>query len=361
MKTKDSFSGSYLKIAQLSIIVLVILYFGRALFIPISFALLIALILYPFCTWLEKHHWPRSLAIGLLLTLVIALFALVIWLLIWQVNYLNTDIPAVADKIRLLLYQIEEWFNNKIGSLFNLEEDWLENTAASVGNATGANLQVAIKNIGSMVFSLFIIPVFVTLFLYNREQFVDFIRSILPKKYHEQLPSILKRVSFTYSRYIIGLIQIYLIVGVLNSIGLLALGIKHAILFGMLTAFMTMIPYIGITISSLLPMTVAWVTKDSLVYPIAIVAIFAFVQYLENSIIFPKIIGKQLNVSTWAILVALLAGGIIWGVSGMVLFMPFVAILKIISDQVDEWLPLNILISRKGKLNQPPDPKHKEE
>jgi len=142
---------------------------------------------------------------------------------------------------------------------------------------------------------------------------------------------------------------VYLVVGTLNSIGLLLLGVDHAILFGMLTAFMTMIPYVGIIISSLLPITVAWVTTNSVFYPLGVIAIFAFVQYLENSVIFPKIVGQQLNVSSWAILVALIAGGIVWGVSGMVLFMPFVAILKIISGYIEEWKPLNILLSRDEK------------
>ena len=110
-----------------------------------------------------------------------------------------------------------------------------------------------------------------------------------------------------------------------------------------------MIPYAGIIISSLLPITVAWVTTNSLFYPIAIVAIFAFVQYLENAVIFPKVVGESLNVSTWAILVALMAGGLLWGVSGMVLFMPFVAILKIISDNIEELRPVNILLGRSKK------------
>jgi predicted PurR-regulated permease PerM len=212
-----------------------------------------------------------------------------------------------------------------------------------------------------MIFSLFIIPVFAVQFPYSRDQFVDFIRPVLPKKYHGKLPSLLKMVSYRYSKYILGLIKIYLIAGALKSIGLPVFGIKHAILFGMLTAFMTMIPYIGTTINSLLPITVTWVTKDSLPYLIVKVAAFGFEQNLENSIISPKIIGRQLNVSAWTILVALSAAGIIWGVSGIVLFMPIIAILKIICDQADDWLPLNILMSRKGSIHEPRDPKQKEE
>ena len=63
--------------------------------------------------------------------------------------------------------------------------------------------------------------------------------------------------------------------------------------------------------------------------------------------IFPKVVGTQLHVSTLAMLVAVIAGGIIWGVAGMVLFIPIVASLKIISDNIEEWKPINLLLSRK--------------
>ena len=150
------------------------------------------------------------------------------------------------------------------------------------------------------------------------------------------------------------MILVYFIVGILNSIGLLALGIRHAILFGFLTAIMTIIPYIGIFVSALLPISVAWITKDSIWYPLGVVAVFAFVQYLEANVIFPRVVASQLKVSTWATLVAILAGGILWGVSGMILFIPFVGMLKIITDHVPEWAPLNAVLEREEKV-----PRHK--
>ena len=145
------------------------------------------------------------------------------------------------------------------------------------------------------------------------------------------------------------MVLVYIIVGLLNSIGLLALGVRHAILFGMLCAVMTIIPYLGIIISALLPITVVWMDTGNVIYPLGVIALFTFVQYLEANIIFPKVVGTQLNVSTFAILVAIIAGGIIWGMSGMVLFIPFAAILKIISDHIEEMKPLNILLGRNEK------------
>jgi predicted PurR-regulated permease PerM len=349
MNVKNTFSSTYLKLLQIVVFSVAVLYFGKALFVPVSFALLIAIILFPFCKRLEKNKLPRGISIATALIIVILLFAAIGWLLLWQLMYLKDDIPFLAQKIQLAILQLQQWVDNKVGVAFNLETGWMENAARNSGSSIGNFIKAVFKNMGSFLFSLFLIPVFTALFLFHREQFVQFLKSLIAEQYHPRLHVILHEASYAYHKYIIGLIKVYLIVGTLNSIGLLLLGVEHAILFGMLTAFMTMVPYVGIIISSLLPITVAWVSKDSFLYPLAVVGIFAFVQYLENAIIFPKVVGQQLNVSTWAILVALLAGGILWGVSGMVLFMPFVAILKIISNHIEEWRPLNILLSRAEK------------
>lgn len=349
MVTNNSFAGSYLKMLQIVFFTVAVMYFGKALFIPLSFSLLIALILYPFCKWLENHKWPRSIAITAGLTAVFLFFTAIVWLLLWQLNYLWHDLPVLLQKIQLSLAQFQQWTNDKIGVFFNMESPWMDHAARNYGGNIGSYLQAFVKEMGGFLFSLFLVPVFTALFLYHREQFVLFLKTTVPVKYHQRLIAVLHEASYAYHKYIIGLIKVYIVVGILNSMGLLMLGVPHAVLFGMLTAIMTMIPYVGIIISSLLPITVAWITTDSLLYPLAVVAVFAFVQYLENSVIFPKIVGQQMNVSTWAILVALLAGGLVWGVSGMVIFMPLVAILKIISGHVEEWKPLNILLSRAEK------------
>jgi predicted PurR-regulated permease PerM len=196
------------------------------------------------------------------------------------------------------------------------------------------------------LFMLFIIPVFTALFLYNRSDFVLFLEKLAGRAYHDRLHHILHETIHTYFQYVKGIVIIYFLVGLLNTAGLLALGIKHAVLFGFLTAVMTIIPYVGIFISALLPITVAWITKDSIWYPLGVIGVFGFVQYLEANVIFPKIVGAQLNVSTWATLVAFIAGGLVWGVNGMILFIPFVAILKMVSDAIPEWEALNILLRR---------------
>ena len=143
-----------------------------------------------------------------------------------------------------------------------------------------------------------------------------------------------------------GMVKVYAIVGVLNTLGLLLLGVPNALLFGMLTALMTIIPYVGILLSSLLPITVAWMATGSIWSPIGVIAVFALVQYLEANIIFPKVVGTQLGLNTLASIVIVLAGALLWGVSGMILFLPYVSIVMIIGEDIPGWRPLILLLGR---------------
>ena len=187
----------------------------------------------------------------------------------------------------------------------------------------------------------------------GRQNLVLFLEKITGERYRDRLHEIVHETIHTYFHFIKGMIVVYLIVGALNSIGLLALGIRYAILFGFLTAVMTIIPYVGIIVAALVPITIAWVTKDSLWYPAGVIIVFSFVQYLEANVIFPRIVGTQLDVSTWVILAAAIAGGILWGASGMILFIPFVGILKLISAYIPEWSALHILLSRNKRVSRP--------
>lgn len=350
MDTYRLTSRSFGKLLQAIVFLLVILYFGRTLFIPMCYGLLIAIVLYPICKWLEQKGWPRSLAITVGLLIVAILFAALLTLLIIQLHVFWKDFPALLAKLKPALLQLQASIAS-LGISTPAQDQWWQQTLQQAGNNMGSFIKGTLSaGMGGIVI-LFLVPVYAALFLYNRQVFVQFLARLSGIEYREQLQHILKEVIHTYFNFIKGMVMVYIIVGILNSIGLLALGIPHAILFGMLTAIMTIVPYVGIFISALLPISVAWITKDSIWYPIGVVAVFGFVQYLEANVIFPRVVAAQLKVSTWATLVAIIAGGILWGVSGMILFIPFTGILKIISDHLPATFlgHLNVLLDRSPK------------
>ncbi len=342
MSTNTSDLQKILHSLQLIFFTLILLYFGQTLFIPLFYGLFIAIVVYPVCKWLEHRNWPRSLAITVSLSIVVVLFAALIALLVMQLNAFQKDFPELKARVMKMLPQMQLWIENNLHiSAENLQQ-WWQQTSSNAGNFIGA----VAKGSVNALFMLFLTPVFAALFLYSRRSFVHFLEQATGSRFNSRLHTVLDRTIHTYHNFIKGMILVYLIVGTLNSIGLLALGIRHAVLFGFLTAIMTIIPYIGIFISALLPISVAWLTKDSFWYPLGVVAVFAFVQYLEANVIFPRVVATKLNVSTWATLVAILAGGILWGVSGMILFIPFVGILKIVTDNMPGWAAVNHLLSR---------------
>lgn len=331
-----------LKYLQLILIAALILYFGRTLFIPLFFGLLIAIVMYPVNRWLESKGWSKPLAITVCLLIIVILFSALLYLLMWQINVFRIESAGLLLKLKETLVELQVWIDEHSGIPVKVNNNWETNFGQSIGNIIKDVVQATF----STMFTIFMVPVFTALFLYHRQVFAKYLQSITPVAYRSQLNSTLRQTIHTYFNYIKGMMLVYLVVGVLNSAGLWALGVKHPLLFGMICAIMTIIPYIGIIISALLPISLVWLETDNILYPIGVVAVFVFVQYLEANVIFPKIVGAQLNVSTMAMLVAIIIGGIIWGAAGMVLFIPFVAMLKIASDQLPGFESLNILLSR---------------
>ena len=135
----------------------------------------------------------------------------------------------------------------------------------------------------------------------------------------------------------------------LNSIGLLLIGVPNPFLFGFTASILTFIPYVGIIASSLLPIMISWITYNSIWYPIGVVAVFSFVQILEAYIIFPWAVGNRLKINTLVIITMIILGGILWGAAGMILFIPFTSIAKLISDRTESLKTLSILLGEKEK------------
>jgi predicted PurR-regulated permease PerM len=335
-----------LKWIQVIFFGVLILYFGKVLFVPLLFGLLVALVTFPICKKMEKKGLPRSISITILLTGVIILFAALGWLLGIEINIFLKDSPLISKRLSELTPDIENWIENTFHLSPPDQSVWLKKLTANLDQDITGFLKNVFNTTVSTLVMLVMIPIYAALFLYHRETFVRFMSVIVGENHKNQLQMVLNESVISYFKYIKGNFYVYCIVAALNCIGLFALGIRNALLYGILTSFMMVIPYIGIFISAAIPVSIALVTKDSVWYPIGVILIFVLIQYLESNVIFPWIVGTQLNLSTWATLVGIVAATLLWGIAGMILVSPFLAILKIITDHVPAWKPLNILLNR---------------
>jgi predicted PurR-regulated permease PerM len=188
------------------------------------------------------------------------------------------------------------------------------------------------------------IPVFSALILFHRQMLSNALYELFPPERKKTIHEILVETIHAYYNFIKGMLVVYLIVGLLNSIGLLIIGVPHPFLFGFIASILTFIPYVGIMISSLLPIAVSWITYNSIWYPLAVIAVFSIVQLLEAYIIFPFAVGSRLKINTLVIITMVIVGGILWGAAGMILFIPFISIIKLISDRTPSLKTLSVLL-----------------
>lgn len=322
----------------------VILYVGRNLFIPLSFALLISFVLYPVCRWLEHRKLPRWAAIGVCLLLLLVLTGLVGWLLVRQMVSFSREWPGLQAKLISTWQKLSEHVEYSYSIDTARQREWLESMAADAFSSLFSMVQGLIYTSAVGLVLLLLIPIYIALILYFREQLAQGLFLLFKQDEQKKIRAILHETITTYYNFIKGMAIVYLVVAILNSIGLLLLGIPHAIFFGTVASILTFIPYVGITIGAILPMAIAWVTYDNIWYPVGVVAVFSVVQYLEANLIFPWAVSYRLRVNMLFTLLAIVAGGILWGASGMILFIPFLAILKLIADKHEQMEVISVLL-----------------
>ncbi len=329
----QSQNSSRLKYAQDTLVILLILYFGRGLFVPLSFALLISFILYPVCKWLEGRRFRRVTAIVISLSALVLFFSGILCLLLTQLFSFMKEWPKLQNQLVDSFSALSVYMTDQFGVSGLEQKQWFNDF---LNNSGGDAIQLIQRTVSASMFSVVLavlIPIYAYLILYYRHRLIDALYYLFPEEGRKNLRDILQQSIGSYYNFIKGMAVVYLIVGALNSLGLVLLGIPHALLFGYSTAILTIIPYIGIMIGALLPISVAWVTYQSALYPLGVVIVFAIVQYLEANVIFPWAVSGKLKINTLVTIVVIIGGGIIWDAAGMILFIPFLGILKLIADR----------------------------
>ncbi|MDT8417330.1 MAG: AI-2E family transporter [Lutibacter sp.] len=346
---------SVLEILQYTVLISLVLYFGKTLFIPLSFSLLISFILYPVCKWLEKKGINKLGSILLAISTIFLLLTAIFYLLFSQIEGFLQEWHLFRAKFSETFLQfyafIEERYGINRDNFLKIPKNLMDGSGSQI---FGFLMQTA-YSISMSAFFLIIIPVFSTLILYYREMLTTVLYRVFPADKKESVHEILIETINSYYNFVKGMLLVYLIVGILNSVGLAILGIPHPFMFGFIASILTFIPYAGIIISSLLPIAISWVTYDSIWYPVGVILIFAFVQLLEANIIFPLAVGNRLKINPLIIIIAIIAGGILWGAAGMILFIPFISIIKLIADRTESLKTLTILLGSES----PPKKKRK--
>ncbi|MBN2807180.1 MAG: AI-2E family transporter, partial [Prolixibacteraceae bacterium] len=145
-------------------------------------------------------------------------------------------------------------------------------------------------------------------------------------------------------KYLFGMILLTLIIGSANSVGLWIIGIDNPLLFGFLGATLAIIPYIGTYLGAIIPILYAFMSYESPWKAIAVAILFWCVQLIADNFLTPKIVGGSLKVNALAAILSLFIGAAVWGIAGMILFLPFAAMLKVVCEEFEELQPIAQII-----------------
>lgn len=335
-----------------TLLAIILLIYGliaiRNFLYPIAFGFLIAYLLYPIVNWLEKHKIPRIMAnfitIITILSLITVLFAFAYKRVASMTGELPDLIDAGVSNLSGMIAMASEYFG------FNPEttKEMVQNQVSGLLESGGENITNIFNATASTLVAIGLLPVYVFLFLFYRTKFAYFLLKVVDPSYKKTMITILREISTVASRYMGGVIIVVFILCILNSLGLWIVGIRFPIALGIISAVFNFIPYFGTLLGALAPLLFALLMENDPILAFRVVLLFIVIQFTENNILTPNIVGGNVKINPFFIITGLVAASIIWGIPGMLLIVPFLAIVRIVFAHIDSMKPYAFLLGQEG-------------
>jgi len=329
-------------------LVLLGLYYLQDLLILIAFALILAMVLLPLCRGLENKGFPRSLAISIGLLFSVAIIVGLISLLFFQIIEFSNDWPIFIKKTEKWISGLQTFLSRNLN--ISRKKQMLELSSQTIGllKNSGSILTATFSTIVHSLTILILIPIFMFFMLYYRSFFFTFLVKVFPTTEKDTLRGIMGKTGSVVQGYLVGLLFVMFTVAGANSLGFWWIGIDYPIFFGIMTGLLLLIPYIGIWIGASLPILLSLATLSPS-HALAIIVWIATVQFIEANFVTPLVIGSKVSINPLVAMLALLGGEMLWGIPGLILALPFTAIIKVIFDHVPTLQPYGFILGEAPK------------
>jgi predicted PurR-regulated permease PerM len=320
------------------------LYIGKSIILPLIFATIIAIVLHPVVDFLVRKKINRILAISLTLVLTILIIVAFGSFMVSQVSRFSESWPKLVDRFTEIFNQSVQWASGYFDISPRKINAWITKSKLELLSNSNTAIGQTLVTVGNDLVVIFLIPVYIFMILFYQPLLLEGIRKLFGKSNHILVSKIITQVKTVIQRYLTGLVIEAFLIAILDSVGLLILGIDYAIMLGIIGALLNVIPYLGGLVAVALPMMIAIVTKDSAWYALYVLAIYYFIQLIDNNYIVPKIVASKVKVNALVSIIVVLAFGALWGIPGMFLSIPLTAIIKVICDHIDPLKPWGYLL-----------------
>ncbi|MGI8316050.1 AI-2E family transporter [Halobacillus mangrovi] len=307
---------------------------GRVV-LPFIIALVLSLLLHPLVRWLEKAGLPRSLAILLIFIVFFTFVSMAVYRgfphLLEQLKLLTEQLPQISEtyqKWTKEFYAQTERFpdgiHEKLDGTFSQFEEWLTEKVMTI--ITG------ISGVFNMIVLIAVIPVMTFYFLKDYKTIGQWLLSLLPATWQEEAKRLTKELNHSLGGYIRGQLFISLFIGVLATVGFWLVGLPYPLVLGVIAGVTNIIPYFGPLLGAVPAVIVAiTISIQTLVFSLLVVIV---IQLIEGNLLSPYIMGKSIHIHPLFIILALLAGGELAGVPGLILAVPVLTCVKVIFSEI---------------------------
>jgi predicted PurR-regulated permease PerM len=330
----------------LLVLVLGILYFAKPVFMPLAIAAVLALVFMPFCQWLEKKGINRVLAAifcGLGFTLIISA---VISLLTWHIKHIGTDLSGVQQDFSHLIAHFRRYLHEGLGIEPPKQKDLMAATVSPDAAGVSHTVSLLMEVLINCLINLLLIVVYLVIMLSMRPRFKEFILKLAPSDQQLKTKTIIFRSVLIVQQYLSGLALVIVCLWIMYSIGFSIVGIRNAILFAILCGLLEVVPFVGNFTGSILTSLMALSQGGGMSMVFGVLISYALIQFLQFYIITPLVMRTQVNINPLFTIVILIIGNLIWGITGMILAIPLLGIIKIVFDNIEPLQPLGFLIGQ---------------
>jgi predicted PurR-regulated permease PerM len=323
-----------------------IFYIGQNIIIPIIMALLFAILLRPVAHFLKgKWHFPHLLAVTCTVIFFVLIVIGILYFISWQISDIVNDWDAIQTNLSIHFNSFQKFISSNF-NLNNVEQKVLIDSASKNVMESGKNIiGTSLVSFSDIILNMTLIPIYIFIFLLYRTLFITFLAKLIQPSYHEKLQDILYQIKVSVQSYIIGLLIELVIVSSLTTVGFMIIGVKYAIVLGLITGILNLIPYIGILFAGILSIIATLTASPDLTLITGVLIIVIVIQLIDNNLIVPMIVGSKVQINAFVSIVGIIIGGVIAGFSGMFLAIPIIAILKVIFDRIESLEPWGYLMS----------------
>lgn len=312
---------------------------------PLIFALLFSVALLPLVNFFEKRlRFPGGMAAGIsVILLVIVLFSL-FYFLGSQISRLASDWPQFQSQMDVTIKNLQEWIDAKLNIGIREQMKYVNKATTQVIDSSSSVIGSTVVSISSILFFIVLTMIYTFFLIFYRHHLLKFLIAVCKEENSVTVYDIAQQVQYIVRKYILGLMLEMLIVSAALCISFLILGVKYALLLGIMTGILNMIPYIGIFTSLLLGTFITFATGATATKVLLVLIVFIVVHLIDSNVLLPLIVGSKVRINALITVLGVIGGEMTWGIAGMFLSIPVIAIAKIIFDRVDTLQPWGLLL-----------------